>query len=395
MSVLTTTVGRWSAQAVVRRTGYRIELLADWRQAAAAWGALESPTPFQHSQWIEGWYGAFANLRGIVPLIAVITEASTGERAALLPLIARRQDGIRIVEFADLDLTDYNAPVLGPAAPRDAKSTCRMWRDLRAALRTVPGGADLVRLRKLPADLDGRPNPLAMLDGAGPCSLNGNLVITGEDFDAWRHRLERTTRKELERSWRVFTRHPEAGFRLAADANEALTILATTELQQGTRMQSLGLNFILNEERCAGFYRGLVRDGTASGYAVVSALTACEEIVATLLGLRIGSRYVMIRISNAGGKWSNCSPGRLIIERTMAALHADGVREFDFSIGNYAYKRRFGVTRTALVDLSAALSWRGLPHALRDRVARRLRRYPQFAAVLKRALGKPPSREES
>lgn len=49
----------------------------------------------------------------------------------------------------------------------------------------------------------------------------------------------------------------------------------------------------------------------------------------------------MIRISNGGARWSKCSPGRLIIERTMAALHQDGVREFDFSIGNYAYKRRF------------------------------------------------------
>jgi CelD/BcsL family acetyltransferase involved in cellulose biosynthesis len=103
----------------------------------------------------------------------------------------------------------------------------------------------------------------------------------------------------------------------------------------------------------------------------------------------------MIRISNAGDKWSNCSPGRLIIERTMAALHRDGVREFDFSIGNYAYKRRFGVTRLPLVDISAALSWRGLPHALRDRAVCELRRYPRLTAYLKRALGKPLSREEN
>ena len=43
----------------------------------------------------------------------------------------------------------------------------------------------------------------------------------------------------------------------------------------------------------------------------------------------------------------------------MAALHKDGVREFDFSVGNYAYKRRLGVTRLPLLDVSAALSWRG------------------------------------
>ena len=74
----------------------------------------------------------------------------------------------------------------------------------------MPDGADLIRLRKVPVDLDGKPNPLALLDAAGPCSLNGNLVTTGEDYDAWRYTLEKTVRKELERSWRVFTRDPAA-----------------------------------------------------------------------------------------------------------------------------------------------------------------------------------------
>ena len=200
MSVLTTRAGGPGARVVARRTGYRIELLADWRQAAAGWGAFDPSTPFQHPQWYEGWYGTFATTRGIVPLIDVITDAASGERAALLPLILRQQDRIGIVEFADLDLTDYNAPVFGPAAPRDASSARLLWRDLKAALRKLPGGADLIRMRKVPADLDGRPNPLAMLDAAGPCSLNGNLILTGEDYDAWRHTLERTARKELERT---------------------------------------------------------------------------------------------------------------------------------------------------------------------------------------------------
>ena len=123
--------------------------------------------------------------------------------------------------------------------------------------------------------------------------------------------------------------------------------------------------------------------------------TSAPELVATLLGIRTGSRYVMIRISNAGEKWSNCSPGRLIIERTMAALHRDGVRAFDFSVGNYACKRRFGVTRLPLIDISAALSWRGRPYALRDHAVRALRTHPRLDAWLKRALGKPLPRGEN
>jgi CelD/BcsL family acetyltransferase involved in cellulose biosynthesis len=395
MTVLTTSAGQLAARPTSRAAGFRVELLRDWRQAVARWQDSSPSTPFQHPQWYDAWYRAFADAEGIEPLIAVVTDASTGEPVVLLPLIRRRQNNIATVEFADLDLTDYNAPILGPAAPRDAKAARALWRSLLSALRRMPEKADLIRLRKIPVDLVGKPNPIALLDAGGPCSLNGNLVTTGEDYDVWRYTLEKTVRKELERSWRVFTRDPAASFAIITDTDEALRILSTTEVQQGTRMQSLGRNYVLNDETSAAFYRNLVRDGVDNGYVLVSALTAGDEVVATLLGIRTGSRYVMIRISNAGDKWSNCSPGRLIIERTMATLHRDGVREFDFSVGNYAYKRRFGVTRLPLIDVSAALSWRGWPYALRDRMVRAVRNYPRLDGWLKRTLGKPLSHEEN
>jgi CelD/BcsL family acetyltransferase involved in cellulose biosynthesis len=393
MSALTESVGRFCVRAKAGATRWRVEFFRDWKQVASRWDDVAPPTPFQHPVWYQAWYPAFAGTAE--PLIVEVTNAVTGAPALLLPLIRRRQNGITVIEFADCDLTDYNAPLLGPAAPREAKAAAALWRDLTRALRKLRDGADLLRFRKMPIDLAGRPNPLALLNEAGPCPLNGNIVCTGEDYDAWRYTLEKTVRKELERSWRVFTRDVSAKFSLFTDEAAALRILSTTEAQQHVRMKSLGLIFILNDETCAAFYRNLVRGGLGSGYVVVSALTVGEEVVATLFGIRQGARYIMIRISNAGEKWSNCSPGRLVIERSMAALHKDGVREFDFSIVNYAYKRRFGVERIALVDVGAALSWRGLRYALRDRAARELRRYPKLAARLKRALGRPPPREEA
>ena len=392
--MLATNAGQ-AARPASRAAGFRVDLLQDWQQAIARWHDINPSTPFQHPQWYDAWYSAFAGADGIKPLIAVVSDASTGEQAALLPLIRRKQRDIAVAEFADLDLTDYNAPILGPAAPRDANAARALWRSLLSALRAMPDRADLIRLRKVPANLDGGANPLALLDTATSCPLNGNLVTTGEDYDAWRYTLEKTVRKELERSWRVFTRDPAASFAIVTDRDEALRILSATEAQQGARMRSRGMNYILDDKTCAAFYRDLVRDGVANGYALVSALTVGDEVVATLLGIRIGSRYVMIRVSNAGDQWSNCSPGRLIIERTMAALHKDGVREFDFSVGNYAYKRRFGVQRLPLLDVSAALSWRGCPHALRDRAAGALRDYPQLDARLRRMFGKPLSDGEN
>jgi CelD/BcsL family acetyltransferase involved in cellulose biosynthesis len=395
MTILTAGARELEARKVSHAPCFRIEFVADWKQAAARFNDLCPSTPFQHPQWLEAWYGAFAGTGHVEPLIAIVSDAATGEPIALLPLIRRPQKGIRIVEFADLSLTDYNAPMLTAAAPRTARAARALWRDLTAALRRIPGGADLIGLQKMPADLDGKPNPLALLGGAGPCSLNGNVVTTGDDFDAYRYSLDRTVRKELERSWRVFMRYPAATFKIVADRNEALRILSTMEVPQGRRMQQLGLHFILNDEACAAFYRKLVGSGVDNGYVVVSALTVGEEVVATLLGIRTGSHYLMIRISNAGEKWSNFA-GQ-IDHRTHhgGPAQAGHAREFDFSIVNYAYKRRFGVARLPLVDISAALSWRGLPYALRDRAARELRRYPRLAPYVRRALGRPPSREEN
>jgi CelD/BcsL family acetyltransferase involved in cellulose biosynthesis len=193
---------------------------------------------------------------------------------------------------------------------------------------------------------------------------------------------------QLPRSWRVFSRYPGATFRIVTDLDEALTLLDTMDAQQQSRMQCLGLPFHLNDGTRAKFYRDLVGRSLKEGYAVISALRCNEGIVATVLGIRQGKNFVFLRISNAGRRWSHCSPSRLIIERTMAALHQDGVREFDLSVGNYAFKRRFGARQTPLTDVSVAIGWRGIPLVLRDRSAQRLRRYPWLAERVGRALGK-------
>jgi hypothetical protein len=48
-----------------------------------------------------------------------------------------------------------------------------------------------------------------------------------------------------------------------------------------------------------------------------------------------------------------------------------------------------------LIDISAALSWRGWPYALRDHMVRAVRNYPRADVWLRRALGKPLSHEEN
>jgi len=362
-------------------SGIAVDFLRDWRQAASRLNAGHR-TAFQHGYWLQAWYEAFHD---VAPLIAVITDAATGRDIALVPMFSHSRRGVRVVEFADLGVSDNNAPIVACDASFDAAGAEAISAALVDGLRALPDRFDLLRFKKMPAYVGAKLNPLVSLGRSGSCSLNGNLVLTGDDYADYQASIKRM---QMPRCWRVFSRHAGARFEIATDVARARELLDVIDVQQQERMQQLGWPFVLNDMVHARFYRDVARQGVAEGYAVISALVCDEGIVATTFGVRYGATYYLLRIGHAGKRWANCSPGLLVTERTMAALHAQGVRRFDLSIGNHDYKRRFGAEPVPLTDVSVALSWRGLPFVLRDHAAQGLRRHPRLAAFAARVMGK-------
>src|SRR6185295_19106794 len=129
----------------------------------------------------------------------------------------------------------------------------------------------------------------------------------------------------------------------------------------------------------------------ADGSVILTALMQGETVVAALLGLARGDVYVMVRISADAAQWANCSPGRLVIVNTMQSLHREGYRVFDFSVGDYPYKRRLGARGETLFDLTAALTPRGLPLLAYDRARYAVRRDPAVRALARKIMSKRPA----
>ena len=125
---------------------FRVEFVRNWTLAAALWDNRGDGTNFQHSYWLDAWYRAFDS---VDPLIAIISDIVTQRHVALVPLICRKHHSVRLVEFADLGVSDYNAPILACGAPRDPASMRDMGRALLAALRGLPDRPDLIRLKKI------------------------------------------------------------------------------------------------------------------------------------------------------------------------------------------------------------------------------------------------------
>lgn len=365
-----------ASHSALARPVYEIEIVNEPDAMRARLTAVYGDglaTPFQAPDWIAAWYATVGVKQDAEQLLVFVTERATGQSVVTLPLIRHRSHGLDVIAFADLGVTDYNAPILGPAAPTSPLAARALWVRIVKALPK----ADLIQLRKMPVTVDGRPNPLALLRGVHPSHSPGFSVRLPDDWDGYLQSLAKKFRKELGRSLRLFEKEGDTAFRRIETVDEARRVLATMNAQQRARLNEMGYAYMLEEDAYHAFYDGLVAQGLTVGTTVLTTLTCDGAIVAALLGVTNGKSFAMVRLSHAGGDWMKIGPGRLVIERTMHALHARGCRHFDFSLGDYPYKSGFGVAPSPLLDFVAALSWRGRRSAVRDLAK----------AAVKRALG--------
>jgi CelD/BcsL family acetyltransferase involved in cellulose biosynthesis len=310
------------------------------------------------------------------------------------------------VTFADAGIVDYTSPLLAPdwagAANRSDALTTRDSADrLWAALRHALSDHDVLRIDKMliqPLDEGlSRINPLALAlrPRLQDCEMFGNQFHVADDWDTWRHTLDKRVRKEFERSWRVFTRSPQARFERVTEPQAALQLLVELEYQQSQRMTQLGLDYQLDQPVFSGFYRQALLGGLADGSVVLTALRDGDTLVAAQFGIANRHRYVALRLSMGGDEWKACSPGRLLCEQTARHLHAQGLHWFDFGIGDYRHKHMFGVSHIPLLDGCEALSWRGLPVTWAWRFRRALKRQAWLMHVWRRLQSRHQQEDET
>lgn len=366
--------------------GFTCELTACWNDGVEALVRNATPeTPFQHHRWLSTWYRTLGSRGDVTPLIVTIRRRGDGALAAVLPLISRAAGRTRAIEFADLDITDYNAPIPGPASPQIPEDATAF---VAALLEALASHGDVLNLTKMLDRTGGVPNPLTLAGRCTPSMVNGNVLHIQGTWEQHQRGLERRFRKELERSSRVFERDGDnARFVAATSLDEAMLILTAIEQQQRTRITERGLPYRLDGPLYHNFYETLVAEGLADGYTVVTALMTGEaDVVGALLGICDGRSYAMIRLSHASRSWAHCSPGRLVIDRTMHHLHNEGLRRFDFTTGDYDYKTRFAVERVGLHDLREPLSLLGHLIVGRQRAAEGIMQKVRQLPILQRGL---------
>jgi CelD/BcsL family acetyltransferase involved in cellulose biosynthesis len=311
-------------------------------------------TAFQHPLWLHGLYGKLVPRVGSKPLIVVVRNRTSGTLAMVLPLLRLRRGPIRTVEFADLRVSDYLAPVC------TAKAFSDLLQDENACLRLrrLVKPFDLLRMPKLP---DGR-IPLENLLAAPrrvAMDTNAYSTVLFAPFEQWRaNALERSYQKELAKKWRQLQKKGAVSFCCCEDAASVAEAMELMKKLRGPRFHAQGDGDLLQRPEYFEFYSDIAARGLNS-FVRLYVMKMDGEVIAAVLGLHHGDSLLVIMSAFDIAGYKNQSLGALTFERVARDCIERGDRILDFTIGDESYKRLFGAQPSPMWSVTQAGSVAG------------------------------------
>jgi CelD/BcsL family acetyltransferase involved in cellulose biosynthesis len=298
--------------------------------------ARSTATAFQHPLWLEGIYAKLAAASGAKPLVVAIRARANRELAMIMPLLRIRRGPIRTVEFADLRVSDYVAPVCSRTAFSELLRDETACREIRRLLRPF----DMLRIAKLPDGMIA----LEKLLGASPriaMETNAYPVDLKASFDEWRSTaLERSYQKELAKKLRQLQKKGEFVFSCEDSSSIASTMEAMKQYR-GPRFHARGDGDLLQRPEYFDFYSDVALRGFGS-FSRLYALKMDGRVIAAVLGLCHNGSFLIIMGGFDIASYKNQSLGALMFEQVAKDCIARGDRVLDFTIGDEPYKKLFG-----------------------------------------------------
>jgi CelD/BcsL family acetyltransferase involved in cellulose biosynthesis len=306
-------------------------------------------TAFQHPIWLDGLYGRLVPKAGAKPLIVVVRDASSGALAMVLPLLTVRRGPIRTVEFADLRVSDYLAPIC----------TEKVFSDLlqdehaRGEIRRLIGPFDLMRMPKLP---DGRLPVEGLLGAPRRVAMGSNAYSTVlfAPFEQWRaNALDRSYQKELAKKSRQLQKKGSVEFSCCDDGTSIAAAMEVMKKLRGPRFAAQGDGDLLQRPEYFDFYSDVAMRGLGSFVRLYS-MKMDGDLIAAVLGLHHRDSLLVIMSAFDIAGFKNQSLGALTFEQVAKDCVERGDRVLDFTIGDESYKRLFGAKPSPMWSVTQA-----------------------------------------
>jgi CelD/BcsL family acetyltransferase involved in cellulose biosynthesis len=300
--------------------------------------ARSAATAFQHPRWLAALYGKLLTPNAAEPLVIVVRSKADGKLAMVLPLIRRRYAFLRMIEFADLRVSDYVSPVA------EAQTFARILADKACLMqiRRLTRPYDLLRIGKLAE----RSLELEKLFGIQRENMGMNAYATplGKSYPEWReHRLQRSYCKELDKKSRQLHRKGAVRFECARDPAAIRAVFDAMKIYRGLRFGGAEEGGdLLQTPDYFDFYQGLALEGRDDAMRTYG-LWLDGRVIAGVLGLaHKASSFLVIMGGFDFENFKNQSIGSLMFEQVARDCIERGERFLDFTIGDEPYKMTFG-----------------------------------------------------
>jgi CelD/BcsL family acetyltransferase involved in cellulose biosynthesis len=336
-----------------------IDILHDLGAAEAIWRGLEDPqhfsTPYQRFDLLSRWQLQVGAREGAQPFIVVAHDAEH-RPLLLLPLVLRRQHGIRIACFMGGKHTTYNMALWNREFA--AGVTAGDLDALIAALRERPA-ADILALSQQPLRWRDSPNPMALLPhqaSVNDCPLM--RMVPGAPAES---RISSSFRRRLKGKERRL--QTLAGYRycVATADHEIRRLLDAFFRIKPLRMAEQKLPNVFAEPGVEDFIRSACSAPVAgSGHVIdMHALECDDEVIAIFAGVADGHRFSMMFNTYTMSGNSRYSPGLILMRHIIDHYAERGYQALDLGIGSDDYKRLFCKSDEPIFDCFIPLSARG------------------------------------
>ncbi|MGQ0685862.1 GNAT family N-acetyltransferase [Bradyrhizobium sp.] len=293
-------------------------------------------TAFQHPLWLDSLYRNLASAGGTRRLILVVRRRRGGELALVLPLVRVRRGPLRTVEFADVRVSDYLAPICSESNFVELVQDAAACREMRRLLRPF----DLLRVPKL---RDGSVSLERLLDAPTRASMDTNAyaVELKDSFADWRAgALDRSYQKELAKKLRQLQRKGDVRF-TCEDTPDIVATLEMMKQYRGPRFHARGDGDLLQRPEYFAFYSDIALRGAGS-FSRLYAMRMDGRVIAAVLGLCHKATFLVIMGAFDIEGFKSQSIGSLMFERVAMDCIERKDRVLDFTIGDEPYKKLFG-----------------------------------------------------
>jgi len=290
-------------------------------------------TVFQTYQWHAAWLEEFGKYDGNKIFLVQVND--NGRLIGLAPLMIVKKGSLRILKFIGTGHSDYCDFIYD-------KTNTAILSEIFKFLSARKSEWDAMALDNIPRESPtaGMINELSLMCGFWP-SLYSKHPCPVIIFDPAKELVEELiSKKSLNRHYQYFQK--KGGYQVLhlKTADKIMPFLEQFFQQHIQRRKAARHQSLFAKEHHQQFYKNLVKSLCPNQWLNFTVLQSQEQCIAFHFGLTYNQRFIWYKPS-FDTLLSKYSPGEVLLRELLIYAQGHDFKEFDFSIGDEPFKKRF------------------------------------------------------